>query len=77
MKKLFKWLLIILFSLIIFIAWAFKDSPYRCSKWIETYPLMNALMHTHTDWCGIKKAEKDLQSWVDEDTEDEMMNYQP
>ena len=38
---------------------------------------MKTLMHTHTDWCGIKKAEEDFHSWVDADTEEEMMKYQP
>ena len=47
MKKLIKWIFIIAVILIILLLWALYESPYRCARVAEMYPIFES-------WCGIK-----------------------
>ena len=47
MKKLIKWTLIIAIILIILLLWALYESPYRCTRVAEMFPILQS-------WCGLK-----------------------
>ena len=47
MKKFVKWSLILAVILIILLLWALYESPYRCARAAEMYPILQA-------WCELK-----------------------
>ena len=46
MKKLIKWFIVIVVLLVVFLLWALLESPNRCVRITEHYPILQA-------WCGL------------------------
>jgi len=45
MNKLFKWILVIIILLAIFLLWGLYESPYKCQRIAEHYPILHS-------WCN-------------------------
>jgi len=46
MKKLIKWFIVIVVLLLVLLLWGLLESPYRCVRIAEHYPILQA-------WCGL------------------------